>query len=166
MAVHGGVERHTARIASRIAEATGSSLYRVVQPPDLAWHIPSTAHDPSESPRLAAFLAHVSTVVSLHGFGRPGLHRSVLVGGRNRVLGGEIAASLRSHTTLDVVDDRDAIPAGLRGWHPSNPVNLPEMAGVQLELPPSARVAPHVEAVVASVVSVFDLAMSRRSNRP
>lgn len=154
MALHGGLERHTARIAGRIADATGASLYRVTQPPDLAWHIPSTEHDPAVSPVLRRFLRHVSTVVSVHGFGRPSLRRTVLVGGRNRSFGREIAAALRRRTSLTVVDDLDAIPAGLRGRHPANPVNLPARAGVQLELSPSARVAPEVDGVVAAVSAV------------
>lgn len=154
MALHGGLERHTATIARRVAARTGASLYRVSQPRDLAWHIPSTAHHPSESPALTEFLGHVRTVISLHGFGRPHLTRSVLVGGRNAVLGAQVAAALRRFTELRVVDDPAVIPKGLGGRHPANPVNLPELAGVQLEMTQSARAEPHVEGVIEALTAV------------
>ena len=36
------------------------------------------------------------------------------------------------------------IPADLRGLHPRNPVNLPRLGGVQVELPPRVRgLTPH-----------------------
>ena len=40
---------------------------------------------------------------------------------------------------FSVVDDLEAIPEKLRGQHPRNPVNLPRLAGAQLELPPRVR---------------------------
>ena len=39
----------------------------------------------------------------------------------------------------DVVLDLEAIPRELRGLHPDNPVNIPRLGGVQLELPPRVR---------------------------
>jgi phage replication-related protein YjqB (UPF0714/DUF867 family) len=36
-------------------------------------------------------------------------------------------------------NDLDEIPKELRGLHPKNPVNIPEFAGVQVELPPTLR---------------------------
>lgn len=155
MALHGGLEKHTETIAGRIAARTGASLYRVVQPRDLAWHIPSTSYRPDESDGLRSFLSHVRTVVSLHGFGRPHLKRTVLVGGRNTDLGEEVAAAIRRFTDLRVIDDPDGMPKGLAGRHPRNPVNLPELAGVQLELSHSARVAPAVEGVVDALTTVI-----------
>jgi phage replication-related protein YjqB (UPF0714/DUF867 family) len=144
MAVHGGLERATAELATEAAERAGASLYAVVQPTDLRWHIPSKQFDPAESPALAEFLDHVDTVVSLHGYG--GLRTSddrwttVLVGGGTRELAADLATALRAtlpeYTWLD---DRDLIPPTLAGVHPDNPVNRPRGGGAQLELPPRAR---------------------------
>ena len=39
----------------------------------------------------------------------------------------------------EILDDLDAIPRELRGLHPDNPVNVPPLGGVQLELPPRVR---------------------------
>src|SRR5665811_1784941 len=78
MAIHGGVERHTDSIAHTVADRTGASRSVVTQPPDLGWHIPSTGYDPGQSPALERFLARVGTVVSIHGFGREHMRRSVL----------------------------------------------------------------------------------------
>src|SRR5918994_1463776 len=87
MALHGGnLERGTDTIARAAADRAGASLYAVVQPPDLRWHVPSVAYDPKDSPCLATFLAHVDTVVTVHGYGREGLWATLLVGGRNRPL--------------------------------------------------------------------------------
>jgi phage replication-related protein YjqB (UPF0714/DUF867 family) len=144
LALHGGLEQATAELATEAAQRAGASLYAVVQPPDLRWHIPSNQMHPAASPALAGFLDHVEVVVSLHGYG--GLRDSddrwttVLVGGGNRPLAAELAADLR--TALDHytwLDDLDRIPGHLRGVHPDNPVNRPRLGGVQLELPPRAR---------------------------
>jgi phage replication-related protein YjqB (UPF0714/DUF867 family) len=144
LAVHGGLEQSTAELATEAADRSGSSLYAVVQPADLRWHVPSLQFDPSHSSALAAFVEHVDVAISLHGYG--GLRTSddrwttVLVGGSNRVLAGELAVRLRAalpeYTWLD---DLDAIPSHLRGVHPANPVNRPRGQGVQLELPPRVR---------------------------
>lgn len=167
MAIHGGsLERGTDLIARAAAERSGASCYAVRQPSDLTWHVPSTAFDPAASPQLACFLAHVTTVVSVHGYGRVGMWTTLLVGGGNRALAGRVAAALR--TTLGdgftAVDDLDAIPSPLRGVHPRNPVNLPRSGGAQLELPPRVRRgtdAPtfrpeYEEAVVEALASVVE----------
>lgn len=163
MAIHGGsLERGTAEVAQRVAEQTGASLYTVEQPDDLQWHIPSHRYDPAQAPRLAAFLAHVDQVVSLHGYGREGWWKRLLAGGANRVLAARIAETLRQRLDgFDVVDDLDEIPRELRGLHPANPVNLARGGGVQLELPPRIRGlgpngrADHVDALVAGLARVF-----------
>jgi phage replication-related protein YjqB (UPF0714/DUF867 family) len=144
LALHGGLEASTAELATEAADRSGASLYAVVQPPDLRWHVPSLRFDPAESEALAAFVGHVDVVVSLHGYG--GLRTSddrwttVLVGGANRALAGQLARQLRAalpqYTWLD---DLDVIPPHLRGVHPANPVNRPAGGGVQLELPPRVR---------------------------
>src|SRR5689334_3273177 len=73
MAFHGGnLEAATDVIAGEAASRAGASLYAVVQPPSLRWHIPSTEVRPSESPRLAAFIDHVDVVVAVHGYGADG----------------------------------------------------------------------------------------------
>jgi phage replication-related protein YjqB (UPF0714/DUF867 family) len=141
MAFHGGnLEAVTDVIATRAAEASGASLYAVIQPPGLRWHIPSTRIDPTRSARLAMFLAHVDVAVAVHGYGAEGFWTTLLLGGSNRGLATHIAAHLRPRLDgFDVVDDLDAIPVRLRGVHPDNPVNRPADGGVQLELPPRVR---------------------------
>ena len=69
LALHGGLEAGTAEIAQAAAVASNASIYAVVQPDDMRWHIPSHAYEPSQSDALVAFLAHVELVVSVHGFG-------------------------------------------------------------------------------------------------
>jgi phage replication-related protein YjqB (UPF0714/DUF867 family) len=144
LALHGGLERGTFEIAEEASRRSGASLYSVVQPHDLRWHLPSSAYDPAHSDALAAFLDHVEVVVSVHGYG--GLRTSddrwttVLVGGSGRHLAARLATSLRlalpEYTFLDEVE---RIPERLRGLHPENPVNRVPGGGVQLELPPRVR---------------------------
>ena len=141
MAFHGGsLEAMTDVIAGAAAEASGASYYGVHQPADLTWHIPSTKVDPAQSPALAAFLAHVEVVVTVHGYGRVGSWEALLLGGRNRELAVHLADHLqRALPAYTMVTELDAIPVELRGLHRSNPVNRPRAAGVQLELPPRVR---------------------------
>lgn len=146
MAFHGGsLERMTDVIALRAAEGAGASVYAVVQPPELRWHIPSHVVGAQASPALAEFLDHVEVVVALHGYGREGFWHRVLLGGSNRDLADHLAAALAPALPhLDVVSELDQIPRTLQGIHPDNPVNLPAQGGVQVELPPRARgLTPH-----------------------
>jgi phage replication-related protein YjqB (UPF0714/DUF867 family) len=141
MAFHGGsLEKGTDDIATRAAELASASLYAVVQPPDLRWHIPSAEIDPAASPALASFLDHVDVVVAVHGYGRPTMFTTILLGGANRelarVVGDRLRPALPDYT---IVDDLDAVPAELRGLNPANPVNRPRQSGVQIELPPRVR---------------------------
>jgi phage replication-related protein YjqB (UPF0714/DUF867 family) len=144
LALHGGLEAHTAEIAQAAAVASHASMYAVVQPDDLRWHVPSHAYDPAQSDALVAFLDHVDCVVSVHGFG--GLRGSDdrwitgLLGGSNRDLAARLAGLLRHALPgYHWIDDLDVIPSHLRGVHPDNPVNRPTDGGVQLELPPRVR---------------------------
>ncbi|MEZ5168261.1 MAG: poly-gamma-glutamate hydrolase family protein [Acidimicrobiales bacterium] len=142
MAVHGGnLERCTDVIAREVAERTDSSYYAVIQDPPLRHHIPSTAFDPAHSPHLDRFLGHVQVVIAVHGYGREDRFWDVLLGGRNRKLAAHVGAHLRAgiDDRFGVVDVLADIPKGLRGQHPANPVNLPDDAGVQIELPPTSR---------------------------
>lgn len=143
MAFHGGnLEKGTDAAAAAAAERSGASLYAVRQPPDLRWHIPSTAVRPADSERLASFLDHVDVVVAVHGYGAEGYWTTLLLGGRNRSLATHVGTALRAALGphgYDVIDDLEAIPPRLRGVHPDNPVNLPRGGGVQLELPPRVR---------------------------
>jgi phage replication-related protein YjqB (UPF0714/DUF867 family) len=141
MAFHGGsLERVTDEIAEAAAEQAGASLYAVIQPPTLRWHVPSTSFDPAQSTGLQAFLDHVDVAVAVHGYGRTGRFTTLLLGGRNRALAAHVAGPLRRHLTdYDTIDDLAAIPRELAGQHPQNPVNLPAGGGVQLELPPRVR---------------------------
>lgn len=141
MAYHGGsLEVATDVIARAAAEQSGASYYGVHQPADLQWHIPSTRVRPEESDRLAEFLDHVEVVITVHGYGRQNFFTSLLLGGRNRdlasLLGSNIRSVLPAYRTITELDE---IPTELRGQHANNPVNLPRLAGVQLELPPRVR---------------------------
>jgi phage replication-related protein YjqB (UPF0714/DUF867 family) len=139
LAFHGGLEGGTVEVARAAAEASGASLYVVVQPPTLRWHIPSHRVDPHHSAALAAFLGHVDVAVAVHGYGRPDRPNQLLLGGTNRALAGALAGELGRVDGFVAVDDLDAIPREMRGLHPANPVNRPAGGGVQLELPPRAR---------------------------
>lgn len=141
MAFHGGwLEEVTDDIAMEAAARSGASVYAVLQGPDDQWHIPSHQVTPDESPHLAAFLEHVDVAVAIHGFGRPDLLRSVLLGGRNRQLAEFMAVRLIQHLPhYEILHRVEAMPKALRGQHPSNPVNLARHGGVQIELPPRIR---------------------------
>ncbi len=148
LALHGGLEPGTAELATAAAARSGSSLYTVVQPDELGWHVPAHQIVPHDVPALAAFLEHVDVVVSLHGYRRPDLWATLLVGGANRVLAVDLGARLRAALPdYEVVDDLATIPADLRGVHPGNPVNLTRGGGVQLELPhPVRSIGPYRDA--------------------
>jgi phage replication-related protein YjqB (UPF0714/DUF867 family) len=144
LALHGGLEAGTAEIADAAAHVAGASLYAVVQPDDLHWHVPSHYFDPSLSPGLRDFLAHVDVVISVHGFG--GLRgtderwTTALLGGGNRTLAAHLASQLRTALPhYRWVDDLSVMPVRLRGVHAANPVNRPARKGVQIELPPRVR---------------------------
>lgn len=141
MAFHGGaLEEMTDVIASRAAERAGASYYGIKLPDDLEWHVPSHRVTADQSDLLAGYLAHVDTVITVHGFGRAGFFTSLLLGGRNRRLAAHLAVHLRERLpAYRIIDDIDEIPKNLRGLHQDNPVNVVEHAGVQLELPPRVR---------------------------
>jgi phage replication-related protein YjqB (UPF0714/DUF867 family) len=145
LALHGGLEHGTAEVAEAAAARSGASWYAVVQPPALAWHVPSHHYDPGLSARLEEMLVHCRFVVSLHGYGRAGLWTALLLGGANRVLAGTLAGALRHELPMyDVVDDLASIPRDLRGLDARNPVNRASDGGVQVELPPRVRgMGPH-----------------------
>ena len=140
MAFHGGeLEVMTDVIARAAADASGASYYGVHHPADVA-HLPSHSVDPEHSPTLAAFLAHVDVVITVHGYGRVGHWATLLVGGGNRELAGHLGDHLRRRLpAYDVRTDLEAIPRELRGLHPDNPVNRATGGGAQLELPPRVR---------------------------
>src|SRR3981081_3829625 len=87
MECHGGnLEQGTDQIAVAAAARAGASLYAVLQPPGLRWHVPSTAVRPDESARLAAFIDHIDVAVAVHGYGAEGFWTTLLLGGGNREL--------------------------------------------------------------------------------
>jgi phage replication-related protein YjqB (UPF0714/DUF867 family) len=140
LAFHGGLEAGTEVVASQASAEAGASLYVVVQPADLRWHVPSQQVLAAASPALAQFLAHVDIAVAVHGYGRRERPRQLLLGGTNRELAGHIADHLRAQLAeFEVIDDLELIPPEVRGLHKDNPVNVPPAGGVQLELPPLAR---------------------------
>jgi phage replication-related protein YjqB (UPF0714/DUF867 family) len=143
-ALHGGLEQGTAEIAEASARAAGASLYAVVQPDDLRWHVPSHRYDPAASPALATFVHAVDVVISVHGFGgvRDADDRwtTALLGGGNRALARDLQRRLSAALPgYRWIADLDGIPRHLRGLHPHNPVNRVRDGGVQLELPPRVR---------------------------
>lgn len=141
MAYHGGaLEEMTDVIARTAAERSGASYYGVHQPKGMEWHIPSTKVSPDASDLLAEFLEHVDIVVTVHGFGRRGYFATLLLGGQNRDLAEHVGASLRIRLpAYEIATDLERIPNELRGLHARNPVNLPRLQGVQIELPPRVR---------------------------
>ena len=140
LAFHGGMEGGTETIAELAAEASGASLYTLVQPPTLRWHLPSHVIGRGASPALARVLDHVEVIIALHGYGRRERPYDILVGGANRRLAVALADALRPRLPASVVvDDLEAIPVEMRGLHPTNPANLARGGGVQLELPPGVR---------------------------
>jgi phage replication-related protein YjqB (UPF0714/DUF867 family) len=139
MALHGGLEHGTWEIARDVAAATGASLYAVVQPPDLRWHVPSIRFDPNHSETLRSYLRSVEVAVSVHGFGRKGMRSVALLGGRNRPLAARLSAALETRRGLRAVHLPEEIPPKLRGMHPRNPVNRPPRCGVQIELTADLR---------------------------
>lgn len=146
LALHGGLEPGTEHMAEEAARVADASAYVVVQPREQAWHLSSHRIDPADAVLLARFLDHVEVVVSMHGYWRPEQADALFVGGGNRLLAGAIAERLRATVTeMPVVDDLDAIPAGMRGVHPRNPVNRSRGGGVQLELPHRARTGARVD---------------------
>ncbi|MDH4074778.1 MAG: poly-gamma-glutamate hydrolase family protein [Acidimicrobiia bacterium] len=140
-AFHGGnLERVTEQIASEAAARSGSSFYGVIQPRGMRHHIPSTLVDPTQSPKLAAFVAHCRWVIAVHGYGLQGHFASLLCGGGNRYLASHVARHIRDALpAYETIDDIDRIPRSLRGLHPDNPCNLTTGGGMQLELPPRVR---------------------------
>ena len=149
MAFHGGnLERMTDEIATVAAERSGASLYAVIQTFPMREHLPSIEVSPDASDRLAEFVDHVDVVIAVHGYGREGMWTDLLLGGRNRQLAAHLAGHMRAALPdYSIVDDADAIPVPLRGFHPENPVNRPRQGGVQLELPPRVRgLTPHASA--------------------
>ena len=173
MALHGGMEAMTFEIASLCADRAGASLYGVVQPDGLTWHVPSHRFSPEESPALARFCNHVDTVVSVHGYGgirdHPNRWLTISVGGSGRSEAAVVGAHLRERLPeYEVVDDIDSIPRQYRGLHERNPVNLTAGGGVQIELPPRVRgtspiwqdhdfatepLVPHTRSLVDALVS-------------
>ena len=144
MAFHGGsLETQTDAIAAEAAQKSEASFYAIRQPPNLRWHIPSSLFRAEESTKLQAFFERVDVVVTVHGFRRKAFPRHVMLGGRNRTLAAHLAQTLRAKLPgAVVVDDLATIPPSIRGVHPENPVNVPRLGGVQLELSPLLRIQP------------------------
>ena len=144
MAFHGGsLETQTDAIAAEAAQKAEASFYAIRQPPNLRWHIPSSLFRAEESAKLQAFFERVDVVVTVHGFRRKAFPRHAMLGGRNRALATHLAQTLRAKLPgAVVVDDLAKIPPSIRGVHPENPVNVPRLGGVQLELSPLLRTEP------------------------
>jgi phage replication-related protein YjqB (UPF0714/DUF867 family) len=176
MALHGGLEATTFEIAEECARRTNGSLYAVVQPDRLTWHVPSHRFDPAESDALARFCGHVDTAISIHGYGgvrdHPNRWLTIAVGGSGRDAAALVGGTLREHLSdYEVIDDIEEIPRQYRGLHERNPVNLVRSAGVQIELPPRVRgtspiwaehdfetdpMVPHTRSLIEALVEVAE----------
>lgn len=154
MALHGGLEFGTSRLARQVAEHTNSSLYAVVQPTNLLWHVPSIRYDRASSGTLSDFLEHVDTIFSFHGYHRPQEPDVILLGGRNRRVAIQLAEALHDEG-VPAEADMDRIPAALAGQHSANPVNGSSSHGVQLELPRAFRRPTPMPAIVSAVTNVI-----------
>jgi len=141
MAYHGGtLEKATDAIARETAELCGASYYGLIQTNDDPLHFPSTKLFDYGSENLNVFFQHVRVVITIHGYGREHLFHSVLLGGRNRALASHLASFLKmALPDYSFENDLEKIPKELRGLHPKNPVNIPALTGVQVELPPTLR---------------------------
>jgi phage replication-related protein YjqB (UPF0714/DUF867 family) len=186
MALHGGSQdRGTHELASRAAERSGASYYAIVQPSGVRAHLTSRRHNPDHSERLRDFLGHVQIAISVHGFGRDGFAlridategvliepygpalrgrqsgplRGIIVGGQNSDLVNAARGLLHDRFTgYHVADERIRL-----GFNPRNPVNLPPLHGVQIELPPGLRgigdfgerLVPSEDEVVTEVIAAL-----------
>ena len=141
MAYHGGtLEKATDAIARETAALCGASYYGLIQTNDDPLHFPSTKLFEYASENLNVFFQHVRVVITIHGYGREHLFHSVLLGGRNRALASHLASFLKmALPDYSFENDLEKIPKELRGLHPKNPVNIPALTGVQVELPPTLR---------------------------
>jgi phage replication-related protein YjqB (UPF0714/DUF867 family) len=141
LALHAGIEGGTGEIGRAVARRTGATLLSFWQPSaDRRYHVTSSLFDPAACVELRSFLERVRFVVSLHGHHRLSHDRHIFVGGRARRAAARLAGALRTGLDgLSVTASLRNMPPGLRGLHPSNPVNRPVDGGVQLELPPCAR---------------------------
>ena len=141
MAYHGGtLEKATDAIARETAELCGASYYGLIQTNADPLHFPSTKLFEYASENLNIFFQHVRVVITIHGYGREHLFHSVLLGGRNRALASHLASFLKmALPDYSFENDLEQIPKELRGLHPKNPVNIPALTGVQVELPPTLR---------------------------
>ena len=176
MALHGGLEASTYEIASVCAAEADASLYAVVQPAELTWHVPSHRYSLDDSTALRSFCEHVDVAISLHGYGgvRDSDQRwlTIVLGGGDRERAAELGVSLRGALPdYAIIDDLDAIPREYRGIHPDNPVNLCRGGGVQIELPPRVRgtspvwadhdferdpFVPHTRSLIGALVATAD----------
>ena len=154
MALHGGLEFSTSRLARAVAQKAPASFYGVVQSADVGWHVPSIYFTRAATEHLAAFLDQVSFVVSLHGFHRKSLADTILLGGSNRERAEDLGAKL-SPAGYPVLSDLTKIPSGLRGLHPQNPVNLAPSGGVQVELPRLYRRPKPLPGIVDAISEVL-----------
>jgi phage replication-related protein YjqB (UPF0714/DUF867 family) len=186
MALHGGSQdRGTHEIAVDAATWAGASYYAIIQPSGVRVHLTSRRHDPDQSDRLRAFLAHVDVAISVHGFGRDGFNlfvdpargiviepygpalrgrqtgplRGIIIGGQNARLLAVARELLHERVAgYHVADERIRL-----GFHPENPVNLPRWQGVQIELPPGLRgigdlgeqLAPRRDKAVTEVITAL-----------
>ncbi|MEV5879878.1 poly-gamma-glutamate hydrolase family protein [Streptomyces sp. NPDC052101] len=141
LALHGSLEGGTAELADLVTRRCGATSLVFTQPGvRQPVHIPSPRMAAAPCALLREFLDRVSLTVSLHGHVRPGAQHTVFLGGANRAAAHVVAEAFAAQAPhFPAVVDLTAIPPGLRGVHPANPVNLTRLGGVQVELPLQAR---------------------------
>ncbi|MEU9479901.1 poly-gamma-glutamate hydrolase family protein [Streptomyces sp. NPDC048191] len=157
LALHGSNEGGTARLAETVARRCGATSLVFTQPGTRRpVHIPSPRMAADHCVLLREFLSHVALTVSLHGHMRPETPHSVFLGGRNRDAAQVLAEAFAAGAPrFPAVVDLAAIPSGLRGVHPRNPVNLTRLGGVQVELPLLARTSGGTDRPPAQVVDAL-----------
>lgn len=154
MALHGGLEFSTSRLARAVASEAPASFYGVIQSSNLGWHVPSIHFNRDVTEHLGTFLDHVRFVISLHGFHRLNLLDTILLGGSHRERAEQLGARLRDRG-YRVESNVHDIPPGLRGMSESNPVNLPTEGGIQVELPRLLRRPKPLSGIVASIAETL-----------
>ena len=142
MALHGGsLERGTAEIAREAADRSGASYYGVTQP-ERAAMAPSVGGLRSgavrrRSPRSSTM--STSPWPSTATVGPTCSPPSCWADTTGRSAPGSPRRWRPPCRTTPSRHDLDRIPRELRGQNPANPVNLPRLAGAQIELPPRIR---------------------------
>ncbi|WP_225095117.1 poly-gamma-glutamate hydrolase family protein [Streptomyces sp. CoH27] len=163
LALHGSGEGGTAQLAGSVARRCGVTSLVFTQPDTaVPVHLPSPRMAVDHCALLHEFRSRVSLTVSLHGHLRQEAWHTLFLGGANRAASLVLARELAVlEPRFRIVTDLEEIPAGLRGLHARNPVNLTRLAGVQVELPLPARTTGASDDPPQAVVDAFVAGVGR-----